>query len=1008
MSPRRSLRGAVLVSAIALWSGALRVAEAGWSAPVDVGGTVNDVQAWDGGQVTAASSQGGFEVLPGGAIARSLTGFTAASAYLDASGCLITMDRSGNFQATPCSPPPGINFSFSFAKRLRVAPGGYGYTCSGDTASGVEVALSPSPGSAAWSVSNVIGASGCGAVSAATFSGDSYGVVGLAGTSTLRVYRNGSVDSSGHPPASPPSAPLDTALTGDVTTGLRAFVIDPVGAMYVSPLDGGFADFVPVPPPVAGATFRAVSVYQSATERFGMAVVDLPDGGSELFSAVPDPSPGSFGLQWRPSTAPPAGLAGRINLLSCSQTNACAVATTAADVSNVAVYGNTQPPGVLMTSATLAPGAQQSFAAPADPDGDAIWVTATASPGISAEVDGGTIVITAPGGPQCDGGVPYTVQFTSSDGKAGHEVTSQIDLTVLRDTPPVLPVVTPAEVTMNAGDPPQMVTAALAPGECANFGLSWQPPLSTASGVTVTPSADGTSATIAVPPNQCAPVTEVFQVITSSTTYGNSPPATLTVNVNGFGAPLVPFVDRVETQLAGTSAQYGALQTHACNDGGTPLVDVDTRWWLDGGVPASVSITPPLPPGGAVTDTVTVDSTDPCHDGVLEFVARNESGGLTSAEGTLTIQLQKNLDPLDSGTFTLTPTGDGFEGTSTFEGVNCVAERQLTAAYILRLGDTELDRKVFPVPGPWSVTPQTSCAPGTVLTIHAEITGDESIRSNELTVIPHVGQPALGALETEGLRARCEAESVSVIAEGAVRHTPGADECLGQQVRWSAPDAPGTTFTPAAGNDVRAQVQADTWDELVDRDLAVQAVATAEGAATAPGTVTAHVVPDAPFVTAHLDTDVPIAEEGVRVGLVATLENTSACPVEGARWIVTMEGLLPFGELASVAGVRAPALVEGNTITVESIALPPHQPVRIVVSARAALLGRPTAWGQVVLGDETPEAISEVARLGEGVPETGCGCSAVDVPGVIAAAFALSAWGARRRLRVRRRSADPS
>lgn len=1193
------------------------VASAGWSTPVNVPGTPVDVQAWDAGQITVSTktgtTTGGFEFVDGGTPGRQITGFEMVSTFLDSNNCMTSIDTGGTLRTDNC----GMNLAAtglgpSNVRRVRVIPTGYGYGCSTDLSKNVNTSYSPTGGKSDWVNSAVANSTDCGAISVLSFGGKSYALVGHSvtfGGSNVRLYRNGVFEKFAKA-GNLAAVPLDTALVGDPSVGMRAFVVDASGQLFTAPVDAGVGSSIATPlanpPGVSG--FKSIALYQSADERFGMAVVTLSAGGTALYSAVPDPDAGMFGQQWRPSTAPPAG---SLALVSCNGAAVCGATTTDLNTANAFIYDNGAAPLFpQVTPPPLAPGASFNFPFPKDPDGDAVWLSADVPAGLTLAHDAGSITIAADPALQCDGGVSYLVPLIASDGRLLHDAGLDVNVTVLRIDAPLAAAVSPPTLTLAAGGPPKMAAATVPAAECQNFPVQWTP--SAAGGITLTQTANGTSVTLTPPAHVCTagPVSGVFEARTVSSVYGMSPPETLTVEVTGYGAPELPFANgTISLQPAGTSAAYSRTATHACDDGGVLPFVVETRWFTDGGLPGAMALTPTPDAGGVVTNTmmvqstdlcgdetislvaqnevaatgeasaqaewlvqllpsasvvppfadnsvhlqpggtsapytrsattlcanagvtvqtrwfvdgglplattlapspgtggmpsdvITVSSTDDCADGTVALVAQNEGpvdtsgqvrmfvnfipssqlvvpfaddtlvtqsagttvsyartatrlctnvaapvdtrwfvdGGLPDgttlvpdpgdagvitdkvdvvstdkcASGTVALSAQNeaageksaavdmfitlapSLDPVEQAKLIIQADDGGLQGDAIVSGINCVEQRALQGEFFLQTGGEIVASADAGVPGRWSLTPPVTCEEK-VFVAYGQLAGVPSSRSNDVIWTSEAGDPALGAVDAGVFVARCE--EGRVIAEGALQHEPDAASCLEQTVTWSQASGPLLTTSALVGSEVGGRAEGTRWDDLVGLDLGFTAVASAGTKQTPPASLSTHIVPSGRFVTARVDTDAPIAQEGGVVAIIGTLENTSSCAVENATWVVTLQGLSAFGEVANVAGVRKAATVNGDEVTVGGIALPPGERVQIVVASRVGLLSRPSAQGQVFLGGE---AISERAGLGDGVAETGCGCAGGGSSGLAGLALLLMVRLMGGRLRAR-------
>lgn len=961
--------------------------KAGWSSAVAVSGTPNDVYAMDAGHVTVGTDQGGFEIV-GGVQGRQLIGTNAATAFIAGADCFGILDTTGFlYGATSAcfNGFSGIDTNVgSPAKRLRFAPGGYSYTCAPQTVgSNISTSAQP-PGLTSWtSQSNSIT---CAAPMAVLrVGGSSYGLLTGTGTAQVILFRDTIAEDSDVTSAPGVTPPRSASLVGDGTVPLRAFVVNGTGGLDTWALDGGFGPREQVPLPPGVTAFRGVSVHQSATEQFGMAIAELTGGGVGVYSAVPVPDPSQFGRHWRASTAGPTVSGGTPAQVHCVGAVGCGIVTGSATGNNVVAYANTSPPNAptVMGSVSVAEGATVAVPASAtDPDGDAVWLTyaqaASSLPPLTIEtLDGGTgASITAPviGAGVCDGGVDYTVNVTALDGRAGHlSAPTQVTVNVTRSSPPIQPLVAPASLILAASGASKSVTASPGPQECASWTYAWSP--MSASGITVATSDGGSIATFTPPTHVCDPngLTETFSVVAQNA-FGASPPATVSVQVDPWGPPLEPFASAVtKTQLGGTTASYAPAATHVCDAMGAqvPLV---TNWIVDGGVPPNTTFVPNAAGGVVSASTLQVVSADRCANGSVQVLAQNEvpdSG--TSAWAPLTIEFEPDLDPAAQAQLTLTQNADGLSGNATVDNLNCLDQRSLQARFVLESAGALWGESVHSAPGPWTITPNQSSCEARTFDLYAELLGtDGGVRSNTLTWTREASDPVLGTAVSEPLVASCEAPG-QVVATGTLQHQEAQGACAEQEIVWTQVSGPAVASTIGAGSALPLFVAANTWDGLVSQQVVMQYAARAGTKQTAPAEVSAPIVPATRFVHAELEVDSPLSDESGIIGLRVTLTNTTACAVENATWSTELEGLELIAQSVRLAGTNVSIKGEGTRWTVEGVSLQANGSTVLTMNARPRLLGSPSPRGVLLLGIEP---ISEETGLGERVATSGCGCGA--------------------------------
>lgn len=994
---------------------------ADWTVPStgSVSGVPSDVVSGGPGSASLTTGSGAYEIQSGTTIGLSLSASGLAGSWLSG-GCVYAMDNAGQI-AKNCGTGVVLAYvtNLPATVRARVTASNRGWACSRDSSMLNTVFTKDQWGfTSDWTVSSAwqklsgaqLPGKCTGPIDALTVGADEYALFAFQDTTTpgvtqnLALLRGGALDSAAGTLPGSNSPPESVELTGYPGGPLRAFAVEPsTGELKISELDGGFGPFATVTPPTGVSKFRSVSLYQSATERFGMAVGELPDGGTTILSAVPDPDPRAFGTQWRVSTNPPTGMTGAPRMVDCSGANACAVASDGNGLTSVATYVNAGLPTVSSNGALFIPegGAVTASVSASDPDGDALHLTWTAPSGgyTVSPTDGGTAaILTAPilGG-VCDGGVPVQFDVSASDGMAGHLANGTVQVTVTRNSPPLTPLVQGSPLMLRAGGDAGTALAVRNPDECIDFPFAWTS-TSSAYGIQVMGASDGT-VTVTPPAHLCIAggVTESFEVIAQSP-YGDSDAGVLTVHVDPWGPPEPPFPSGASaSQDAGTTVTYAPQQTHVCDDGGF-TVPLTSRWTLDGGtVPPGVTLTPDLvTQSSGLGGTLTVASSDRCGSGTLTVFARNESTSGTefSAWAPLSITLTPDWDPVDQAKLQITQSGASLQGELSVSGINCAEDRGLQADMVLERGGAEISRSDAGVPGSWALTPPASCSEQT-FTVYAELPGVPSSRSNEITWTSPAGEPALGALDAGTWAARCvelEGEGARVVVDGSLHHEPGPASCAEQQVQWTQSSGPALTEPTLTGDDAQASAKATRWDEVVGKPIAFDVVARAGSKSSAPETVSAAIAPAELPVTARIEANPPIASETGVVGLIAHLHNQTGCPIENARWTFLLEGLVPQASGARVDGVLRPlSQVDGSgEITVEGVSVPPFGDTVVSFTARPALLGKPTARGVLTLGLDAPQPVSNEAGLGDSVETTGCGCGVGEGSGAAGLSFALA------------------
>lgn len=1000
------------VGALTLISG---VAVAGWNPPASVQGTPRDLTVSDGGQVAVATSTQFVEVI-GSAPARSTNGPGAVTAFVDSGGCLVVFADDGNLYPYNANAPEcagkyggitGLTTQVgSRGVRYRSTPGGYAYACSNENNNDQASTYAVSAGGASvWTAILSGNPHLCtGPLSVARTAAGSYGVFGVSvapATENLLLLRDGTLQGFGSTVGASTVPPRSLALVPDPAGGLRLFAVNGAGGLESIVVDGGLGPAQAIAVPGVTA-FRNVSLSRVGNERFGVAIADLADGGTRVLSAVPNPNPDQFGRAWREFTVQPAGLSGVPVDIGCFEGDFCGLYTNATGTANVATYANLGAPTVSAPGPVSIPEGTELVVttAASDPDGEAVWVALTqlnGGPAMEATTleDGLNTRLRAPivGGICADAGVPYTLQVTASDGVHQTQAPSAFTATVTRSSPPLTPVINgPNPLTLMAGAAPTTVNVSPNAAECINGGFVWSP--TSSNGIDLLPSADGAQVVVSVPRNVCELTgrTGTF-VVRANSPWGMSDAGTLSVKVQPWGPPEPPFDEGApaQVQLAGTARAYRPTALHVClSDGGTGP-EVFTDWAVDGGVPAGIQLAPDPGMGLVASPELLVTSTNRCDEGAFQLVARNRvtSGG-DSPSRALNVVIQPDLDPVTSAQLSLTFTGPGIEGSSSIGGLNCMDQRALQASFVVEDQGQVVSTLVQPVPGHWMIGAVPPVCTPRQMTLYAVLEGtDGGVRSNPIAIDPPLSTPAVGVLSGGPLVARCEA--AQVIAEGALAHDRAGQGCIEQSTRWTVISGPQLEGGVPEGNAVTARAEAGAWDDLVDQQLTVDAVAFAGGNVSDPKPLTVPVELASAFVTGRIESDAPIASETGILGLKVVLTNESDCEVRSARWAMSLDGVT-YVE-GSAPGVTA----NGSVLEISGVALPPRSTRTLTLNVRPKLLGDPAPRGQLFLG---AEPISPELALGaERVDSSGCGCGSTG--GAAAMPFALLALLGALRLRAR-------
>jgi MYXO-CTERM domain-containing protein len=968
--------------AFVTWLAAAPTAVAGWDTTPTLAGLVNDAWPVADGKVGVGTANNAYELLAGGG-GRTLTG-DSVTAWVGPGDCLVRLGFNGTVSTSAgCNyAAPGGVLGLNFL-RLRAVAGGSAMICAEETAgTGSQLFYSSDWSTSGWT-SNLIDERCTRAMSMMQQNGDSWllqaAVPGTFANNNALLYRNGIRESVAKVGAGN-LAPSSVALVND-PSGMRAWVVDSSGLVHRSLVTGTtFGTFSQVPLPSGVSRFHALALYQSGTERFGMALVETAAGAREIYSAIPVGDPELFGTLWRPSTQQPSP-SGTMQEVHCHGATTCALRTNATGQGSVGIYLNAQPPsGFTGPSATVDEGATASFTMNVtDPDGDAVVVSWTPAPGdppavLTLAPDGLSGSFQAPVlGGLCSGGKVFTYTLTATDGRAGHTTVGTATFTVVRATPPQAPVLTPADLVLPANASPARVEAAGAPGECPGLTFQWTPLQS--DGITLLPGPGGAFVDVTVPRNVCEPTGRtVFFQARAENAHGASPPASLKVKVMPWGPPEVPFVDLAQSVTGGTTRTLTPEQVHVCHAGAGTPPEVVTDWILDSPLPADVTLSPPLPQGSPVTAAqLTVASSEACGTGSFSVRVRNRvADGGPSPDAPLTVTIVPDLQPLTEATLELALASDGsLSGTSSVD-IDCAHLRQLQAQFVLHGPDGFTHQELQPVPGPFSLTPSFSVCVPTEFTLQATLEGTDGQVKSAPVVWTSEGtdEPVFGTVEPAPLLARCEDGQVR--AEGELRHQPPANACLGQQTVWRSVSGV-TTVGPSNGDAVRLEAVKDRWDELVGQATTLAVSARAGERSSAETEVTTFILPQAPFVSAQVTLDPPLVADTAVVMVTVDLENTTGCEVQHAAWTVMPERLQLIAGSAQVDGRPAEASQADGRWAIQGIVLAAHGRSRVTFAARPALFGQPRAPGQLELRGA---AISEPVASANEPATAGCGCGA--------------------------------
>lgn len=769
---------------------------------------------------------------------------------------------------------------------------------------------------------------------------------------------------------------------------------------------------------VTGLSFEYGTGDADAGTGFGMAVGTLSDGGTVIYSAVPDPD--APGQVWLPNTAT-ALAPGTPKRVRCVGGQFCVLFTDAPPSGNVFLYYNLNRPSVFPPADTSLnegdPTPMRLHATISDSDGDALFVKWTAAdPALqvlyAADAGRDTVDISAPQNPAAfcgKGSVQIQLAISASDGR-NVNVPAGNTITVFQTSKPGTPSVNVPAPSIPAGGAPMVVTATGAPSTpttCATSGFTWTV---NDGGITLSP--NGASATLTPPRNYCNPNPGVGSFSVVGTDPGGMPstPANFTVLLDPWGPPGSPLGgDRQVGQDAGATVTYSASDAHACSGaGGFP--GVDNEWELPATSIADFQVAGTPVSGPRVTAPSVTVAAHACASGTFELAVtpytRGDPNRIAGPKEKLTIDVQNVLVALADGGISLTGGYDAGVGTVdgiVSTGLNCAESRDVTARVSIRRAsdppNTALSAQQSallgtPPSSAWSLpVPVSSCLGESFVVTGQIFEGLTPGPSTQLSfTTPPLAAGVAGVDVVQSPTAVCGDDGV-VRAAGKLKARFGAGQCTAAQLTWDQLGGAPVTGAPLSGTDVSFEAPG-TFEQLTAQPL--QFRVTSDVGNGSPSSLDVSVpVSLARFVGVRHRTDAPISSASEILGVEVKLENPSACGVTGAVYREQLDGLRYVPGSARLDGAPVEVLEQGNDLFFTGLELPAHGTRTLTYSARPRLLGSPQPRGQAFLNDQ---ALSDAQGLGA-LPQQGCGCSG---GGAGLSALALAAAGLMLRRRARR------
>lgn len=922
------------------------LALAGWRQLGTLGGTPRDVVVVDAGMVVATSSgAGGNAILwvanaDGGVttLASLPTGNYVGAGVVDG-GCLVALDSAANL---------------SFAA-------GCGTTVAGISSTGLRLRVFGNDQLVMTTTTGINDSLRIGPASGTTFP-----VVGstmLGGTPKgLQTARIGGADFHVVNQISNYALSVDGGAWSSIAIGKTLRDLSPFERGGVPSLLAITTAGELVLVPDVRATPTVAPTFPSNIAAFvgmapGASLVTTTTG--EVWSPIPDPA--RYGELWRARTGVPALMTNRVH---CLDARWCAAVDA---TGGVWLYEDAAAPVLDVPSLQVDAGATVRLTADAgDGDGDPLFLSWSGVSVTPVSADGYVVDAVIPAGAAC-GPLPFTV--TARDGLHVVPVQSNLEVvghgTLQTNAPVVAPETGGAPVTFSA----------FIDGGCDSASLSW----STSDGQSGT----GAQLTWTPPKTVCATTTTT---ITATATWSRGLPSTTTaqevVTLAPWGLAEDPVFPAPASQLGGTTVLWRPIGTdHACA--------------MTTGFPGTELVWEPILPGAATVtplDGGLLVTAAECVGGQLTATARRRvvGGQLLSDAGTIVIDLQANVAPLDATTpFTLTAAGDAgvvFGELSVL--ATCQAQRALEAQVsVFGAGMTLITDGTFDASGPWSLPVPNGCAGGN-FEIVARLfeDGGDTGASDRQTVMLSGTPVAVGAQSVSQLLARC-GEGV----RSTVSLLPVAGTCAATETSWRQVSGPPLSATSGVGPSFELQTER-TDVSMAGERLVIEWSVDGGGGLVATETRTLDVSVD-PFVLVSVRSSPVLRREESAYELELTLKNTTACAADGLTLEVPFSGATPVLDSVLVDGVRTAARLQDGALVLDGVGLPADGAVVIRLAARARLLATPSVDPVVSLHGLV---VSMTAPDGMPVP-SGCGCtSGTDVAGAISLALLVLARRRRR------------
>ncbi|HSP81320.1 MAG TPA: hypothetical protein VLQ93_22570, partial [Myxococcaceae bacterium] len=483
-----------------------------------------------------------------------------------------------------------------------------------------------------------------------------------------------------------PGAPLDTPSTqvvrvvdlSSLGSGLAPYaVFGSASGLYRGMLQGSPNDFTAALLPDGLSNVSGVDVnlepVGSVQGSFGMAVVQLPDGGHGVLGALPVEDRTQAGSEWRLNpTLPSAFASADLEEVSCAAASYCVITVNRSGGDNLLIYSNEHPP-VISTETSVVVGEGESHPLEvfvSDDDGDAVRVTSSPQGVLSPEwtlspepaTQGEALRLLITGGTVCEDTVVSSamdggLSISATDGLLAHEVKLPIEIQVKHTQVPAAPQVSPSQPRIAAGSTsPLVLTATGMPtaAGCLPTGFRWR---ELADGGSVR---EGGTLAFQAPRNVCeAAGVDYAHELVAYDSAGESQPTPFSVHVEPWGPPEPAFgADAGVSVNAGEPLFFGPQALHVCQGaGGFP--GVETTWSLAPGTTSPQGVEFLATDGGVVQLPVQAGMlgvrSPACVDARFRLSAENRlrDAGTPGAASEVEVTVAPRLRPLASGELTL-------------------------------------------------------------------------------------------------------------------------------------------------------------------------------------------------------------------------------------------------------------------------------------------------------------------------------------------------------------------